>query len=158
NWLSEILPDIDAFNNIHPHFDDDPLSGSTTYSANSLLEEFMDELALITYPPDYDDNLQFDIEVDDLPSPDNEDKVFNPGILFHEKSVTIITRVAQITQIVKLLSLSFIRASHPQLHFGNSVSKSYRLTFLEIPTTASRFNRDAVVKENILDNRLGRDL
>nr|GFA46030.1 reverse transcriptase domain-containing protein [Tanacetum cinerariifolium] len=28
------------------------------------LEEFIDELALITYPPDYDDNLQFDIESD----------------------------------------------------------------------------------------------
>nr|GEY67275.1 hypothetical protein [Tanacetum cinerariifolium] len=80
----------------------------TTYSANSLLEEFTDELALIIYPPDYDDNLQFDIEFDleDIafllyhglmicPSPDNEDKVFNPGILIHEKSVTIITRVAQ---------------------------------------------------------------
>nr|GFB20306.1 reverse transcriptase domain-containing protein [Tanacetum cinerariifolium] len=184
----EMILHIDAFNNIHPHFDDDPLSGSTTYSANSLLEEFTDELALITYPPDYDDNLQFDIEfdleeiefllyqgkdsnlkdssiqtdhanlddyfvdplpemfteehvpvfisskircgekikeskllmneldlpcnslpysetdsfnsqdfsrVDDLPLPDNEDKVFNPGILFHEESVTIITRVAQ---------------------------------------------------------------
>nr|GEV56502.1 retrovirus-related Pol polyprotein [Tanacetum cinerariifolium] len=212
NFLSEILPDIDAFNDIHPYFDDDPLSGSTTYSANSLLEEFTNELALITYPPNYDDNLQFDIEsdlkeiefllyqgedssfkdssiqtdlanlddyfidpipemftkehapdyssplkfdvylddilenesnadnfyndlfdsevekikeskllmdelnlpcdsllysefdsfksqdfskVDNLPSPDNEDKVFNLGILIHEKSVTIITRVAQ---------------------------------------------------------------
>nr|GEZ96484.1 hypothetical protein [Tanacetum cinerariifolium] len=153
NFLSEILPDIDAFNDIHPHFDDDPLSGSTTYSANSLLEEFTNELALITYPLDYDDNLQFDIEsdlkeidfllyqgedssfkdlsiqtdlanlddifvdpipemftkehaldyssppkfdvVDNLPSPDNEDMVFNPGILIHEKSVTIITHVAQ---------------------------------------------------------------
>nr|GFC17848.1 hypothetical protein [Tanacetum cinerariifolium] len=31
------------------------LSGSTTYSANSLLEEFADELALISYPSDYDD-------------------------------------------------------------------------------------------------------
>nr|GEX04831.1 reverse transcriptase domain-containing protein [Tanacetum cinerariifolium] len=41
---------------IHRHFDDDPLSGSTTYSANSLLEEFADELALISYPSDYDDN------------------------------------------------------------------------------------------------------
>nr|GEU46562.1 hypothetical protein [Tanacetum cinerariifolium] len=182
NFLSEKFPDIDSFNNIHPHFDDDPLSGSTTYSANSLLEEFTDELALITYPPDYDDNLTCDIESDlreiefllyqgedsdlkdsidqtdltnrddlfvdptpkmftdeqppdysfsprfdvypddfleiesdadnfdddlfdskgekikeddDLPSPDNEDKVFNSGILIHEKSVTIITRVAQ---------------------------------------------------------------
>nr|GFA63573.1 reverse transcriptase domain-containing protein [Tanacetum cinerariifolium] len=95
NFLSEELPDIDSFNDIHPHFDNDPLSGSTTYSANSLLEEFTDELSLITYPPDYDDNRTCDIEDDDLPSPDNEDKVFNPGILIHEKSVTIITRVAQ---------------------------------------------------------------
>nr|GEV83981.1 hypothetical protein [Tanacetum cinerariifolium] len=32
---------------------------------------------------------------DELPSPDNEDKVFNLGILIHEKLVTIITRVVQ---------------------------------------------------------------
>nr|GEZ83293.1 hypothetical protein [Tanacetum cinerariifolium] len=212
NFLSKELPDIDSFNDIHPHFDDNPLSGSTTYSSNSLLEEFTDELALITYPPDYDDNLKCDIEFDlreiefllyqvedsdlkdsidqtdlanlddyfvdptpemftdehapdysflprfnvypddfleiesdaddfyddpfdskgekikesellideldlpcdflpyseydsfasqdfsrndDLPSPDNEDKVFNPGILINEKLVKIITRVAQ---------------------------------------------------------------
>nr|GEZ35285.1 hypothetical protein [Tanacetum cinerariifolium] len=41
-----------------------PLSGSTTFLANSLLEEFADELALITYPPDYDDNCMCDIESD----------------------------------------------------------------------------------------------
>nr|GEZ73784.1 hypothetical protein [Tanacetum cinerariifolium] len=64
NFLSEELPDIDCFNDIHPHFDDDPLSGSTTYSTNSLLEEFTDELALITYPLDYDDNRACDIESD----------------------------------------------------------------------------------------------
>nr|GEV24293.1 reverse transcriptase domain-containing protein [Tanacetum cinerariifolium] len=64
NFLSEKLPDIDSFNDIHPYFDDNPLSGSTTYSSNSLLEEFIDELALITYPPDYDDNLKCDIESD----------------------------------------------------------------------------------------------
>nr|GEW27453.1 reverse transcriptase domain-containing protein [Tanacetum cinerariifolium] len=64
NILSEKLPDIDSINDIHPHFEDNPLRGSTTYSSNSLLEEFTDELALITYPPDYDDNLQFDIESD----------------------------------------------------------------------------------------------
>nr|GEX86207.1 hypothetical protein [Tanacetum cinerariifolium] len=182
------MSDIDSFNDIHPYFDDNPLSGSTTYSSNSLLEEFTDELALITYPPDYNDNLTCDIESDlreiefllyqgkdsylkdsidqtdlanlddlfvdltpemftdehapdyslpsrfdaypddfleiesdadnfyddpfdskgekikeaellinddDLPSPDTEDKVFNPGILIHEKLVTIITCVAQ---------------------------------------------------------------
>nr|GEY97504.1 hypothetical protein [Tanacetum cinerariifolium] len=72
-FLSEELPDIDSFNEIHPHFDDDPLSGSTTYSANSLLEEFADELALISYPPDYDDTHQSvltpcdDLFVDPIP-------------------------------------------------------------------------------------------
>nr|GFA85412.1 reverse transcriptase domain-containing protein [Tanacetum cinerariifolium] len=58
-FLSEELLDIDSFNDIHSHFDDDPLSGSTTYSANSLLEEFADELALISYPLDYDDTLTY---------------------------------------------------------------------------------------------------
>nr|GEW95950.1 reverse transcriptase domain-containing protein [Tanacetum cinerariifolium] len=55
---------IDSFNDIHPYFDDDPLSGSTTYLANLLLEEFADELALISYPLDYDDNRACDIESD----------------------------------------------------------------------------------------------
>nr|GFB81144.1 reverse transcriptase domain-containing protein [Tanacetum cinerariifolium] len=36
----------------------------TTYSANSLLEEFADELALISYPLDYNDNRTYDIESD----------------------------------------------------------------------------------------------
>nr|GEY70473.1 hypothetical protein [Tanacetum cinerariifolium] len=63
-FLFEELPDIDSFNDIHLHFDDDPSSGSTNYSANSLLEEFADELALISYPLDYDDNRACDIESD----------------------------------------------------------------------------------------------
>nr|GEW82868.1 nucleotide-binding alpha-beta plait domain-containing protein [Tanacetum cinerariifolium] len=63
-FLSEEWPDIDSFNEFHPHFNDDPLSGSTTYSANSLLEEFADELSLISYPPDYDDYRVCDIESD----------------------------------------------------------------------------------------------
>nr|GFD28465.1 hypothetical protein [Tanacetum cinerariifolium] len=63
-FLSEELPNIDTFNDIHPYFDDDSLSGSTTFSANSLLEEFADEVALISYPPDYDDNCACDIESD----------------------------------------------------------------------------------------------
>nr|GFA43014.1 3-isopropylmalate dehydrogenase, chloroplastic-like [Tanacetum cinerariifolium] len=59
-----VLVDIDSFNDIHPYFDDDPLSGNTAYKANSLLEEFADELALISYPPDYDDYRACDIESD----------------------------------------------------------------------------------------------
>nr|GEW59509.1 reverse transcriptase domain-containing protein [Tanacetum cinerariifolium] len=64
NALSEKLPDLDSTKDLHSHFHDNPLSGSTTYFSNSLLEEFTDEIALITCPPEYDDNLQFDIESD----------------------------------------------------------------------------------------------
>nr|GEX00907.1 reverse transcriptase domain-containing protein [Tanacetum cinerariifolium] len=63
-FLSEELPDIDSFNESHSYFDDDPLSGSTTFLANSLLEEFADKLALISYPLDYDDDRVCDIESD----------------------------------------------------------------------------------------------
>nr|GEW01428.1 reverse transcriptase domain-containing protein [Tanacetum cinerariifolium] len=59
------------------------------YFVDPIPEMFTEEHA-----PDYSSPSKFDV-VDDLPSPDNEDKVFNPGILIHEKSVTIITRVAQ---------------------------------------------------------------
>nr|GEV08378.1 hypothetical protein [Tanacetum cinerariifolium] len=181
-FLFEELPDIDSFNDIHPYFHDDPLSGSPTYSAHSLLEEeiefllyqgedsdfkdLTDQSILTNYddlfvdptpemftdeqPPAYSFPPRFDVYPDDfleiesdatfdddsfdyegekikeaellidpldlpcdilseydsfhsqdfsrddvLPSPDNEDKVFNPGILFLEKSVLIIIRVAQ---------------------------------------------------------------
>nr|GFB78884.1 hypothetical protein [Tanacetum cinerariifolium] len=54
--------------------------------------------------PEYDSFASQDFSRDDdLPSPDTEDKVFNPRILIHEKSVTIITRVAQ----AKKLAISF---------------------------------------------------
>nr|GEV00147.1 hypothetical protein [Tanacetum cinerariifolium] len=52
--IKEII-DLDSIKDLHPPFKDNPLSGSTTY----LLEEFADEL-----PPEYDDNLQFDIKSD----------------------------------------------------------------------------------------------
>nr|GFB39494.1 hypothetical protein [Tanacetum cinerariifolium] len=91
-FLSEELPDIDSFNDIHPHFNDDPLSGSTTYSANSLLEEFADELALISYPLDYDDNRDGDSQREDIDivtktddvltsSVENDDDLFNDPLL-----------------------------------------------------------------------------
>nr|GFB51942.1 reverse transcriptase domain-containing protein [Tanacetum cinerariifolium] len=60
--LLEKLPDLNYIKDLHPPLDDNQLSGSTTYSSNSFLEELTDELALITYPPEYDDNLQFDID------------------------------------------------------------------------------------------------
>nr|GFA21762.1 reverse transcriptase domain-containing protein [Tanacetum cinerariifolium] len=196
NVLSEKLPDLNYTKDLHPPLDDNLLSGSTTYSSNSFLEEFTDELALITYPLEYDDNLylkdsidqkglanldaifvdpipemftdkhtldyssplKFDVydddflevesnaenvyddpfdskgekikeskllidelnlpcdflppyeydsfisqdfsRVDSLPSTNNEDEVFNPGIIIQEKPVKIITRVVQDKKLV----------------------------------------------------------
>nr|GEV93529.1 hypothetical protein [Tanacetum cinerariifolium] len=56
NVLSEKFLDLDSTKDLHPPLHDNPLSGSTM---NPLLEKFADEL-----PPEYDDNLQFDIESD----------------------------------------------------------------------------------------------
>nr|GEY57122.1 reverse transcriptase domain-containing protein [Tanacetum cinerariifolium] len=65
NVLSEKLLDLDSTKDLHPlplHVNS--LIGSTTYSSNPLLEEFTDELALITFPLKCDNDLQFDIESD----------------------------------------------------------------------------------------------
>nr|GEZ11993.1 hypothetical protein [Tanacetum cinerariifolium] len=64
NVLPEKLLDLDSTKDLHPPLHVNPLSGSTTSlsSPNQLLEEFADELALITFPPEYDDDLQFDID------------------------------------------------------------------------------------------------
>nr|GEV77622.1 hypothetical protein [Tanacetum cinerariifolium] len=171
NILPEKLLDLDSTKDLHPPLHVNPLSGSTTYSSSLLLEELANELALITFPSKYDDDLQFDVEsdlkeiefllhldidsslkdsidqkvdsdtenvyddpfdskgekikeskllideldlpcdflpfeydsfisedfsrVDALSSTNNEDKVFNPGILSQENPFEIITRVVQ---------------------------------------------------------------
>nr|GEU43630.1 hypothetical protein [Tanacetum cinerariifolium] len=63
NVLPEKLLDLDSTKDLHPPHHVNPLSGSTTSfsSPNYLLEEFADELALITFSPGNDD-LQFDID------------------------------------------------------------------------------------------------
>nr|GEV11294.1 reverse transcriptase domain-containing protein [Tanacetum cinerariifolium] len=64
NVLPEKLLDFDSTKDLHPSLHVNPVSGSTTYSSSLLLEELADELALITFPPKYDDDLQFDVESD----------------------------------------------------------------------------------------------
>nr|GEU39914.1 hypothetical protein [Tanacetum cinerariifolium] len=62
-FLIEKLINLDSTKDIPPH-NTNPLSGSTTSSSpNHFLEEFADELALITFPSRNDD-LSFDIELD----------------------------------------------------------------------------------------------
>nr|GEX24608.1 reverse transcriptase domain-containing protein [Tanacetum cinerariifolium] len=63
NVLPKKLLDLDPTKDLYPPLRVNPLSGSTAYfSTNLLLEELADELALITFPPKYDDDLQFDVE------------------------------------------------------------------------------------------------
>nr|GFB04249.1 reverse transcriptase domain-containing protein [Tanacetum cinerariifolium] len=62
--LIKKLINLDSTKDIPPPHNINPLSGSTTSSSpNHLLEEFADELALITFPLGNDD-LSFDIEFD----------------------------------------------------------------------------------------------
>nr|GEW16746.1 hypothetical protein [Tanacetum cinerariifolium] len=61
NVLPEKLLDLDSTKDLHPPLHVNPLSGSTTYSSSPFLEELADELALITFPLKYDDDLQFDV-------------------------------------------------------------------------------------------------
>nr|GEU69515.1 hypothetical protein [Tanacetum cinerariifolium] len=67
NVLPEKLLYLDSTKYLHPSHHVNPLSGSTTSSSsspNQLLEEFTDELTLITFPTEYDDDLTFDIKFD----------------------------------------------------------------------------------------------
>nr|GEX42964.1 hypothetical protein [Tanacetum cinerariifolium] len=62
--LIDKLINLDSAKDLPPPHNINPLSGSTTsFFPNHLLEEFADELALITFPPGNDD-LPFDIESD----------------------------------------------------------------------------------------------
>nr|GEZ70928.1 reverse transcriptase domain-containing protein [Tanacetum cinerariifolium] len=65
NVLIEKLLDLDSTKDLHLPHNVNPLSGSTTSSSspNHLLEEFADELALITFPLGNDDP-PFDIKFD----------------------------------------------------------------------------------------------
>nr|GFB67366.1 reverse transcriptase domain-containing protein [Tanacetum cinerariifolium] len=65
NVLIEKLLDLDSTKDLLPPHNINPLSSSTTSSSspNHLLEEFADELALITFPPKNND-LPFDIKSD----------------------------------------------------------------------------------------------
>nr|GEW02290.1 reverse transcriptase domain-containing protein [Tanacetum cinerariifolium] len=65
NVLTKKLLDLDSIKDLHPLHHINQLNSSTTSaSPNRLLEEFANELALIAFPLEYDDDLPFDIESD----------------------------------------------------------------------------------------------
>nr|GEW45996.1 reverse transcriptase domain-containing protein [Tanacetum cinerariifolium] len=84
-------------------FDDDSFDseGEKIKEAELLIDQLDLPCDILS---EYDSFNSQDFSRDDvLASPDNEDKVFNPGILSHEKSVKIITRFTQ----EKKLAVSF---------------------------------------------------
>nr|GFC71716.1 hypothetical protein [Tanacetum cinerariifolium] len=94
-----------------PRFDVYPDDNDSFDSKGEKIKE--DELLIyqLDLPCDilseYDSFNSQNFSMDDvLPSPDNEDKVFNLGILIHEKSVKIITRVTQEKKLA--VSIAFL--------------------------------------------------
>nr|GEV24438.1 hypothetical protein [Tanacetum cinerariifolium] len=81
----------DAENVYDDHFDS---KGEKIKESKLLIDEL--NLPCDSLPFEYDSFISQDFsKVDALPSTNNEDKVFNPGILSQEKSFEIITRVVQ---------------------------------------------------------------
>nr|GEW29040.1 reverse transcriptase domain-containing protein [Tanacetum cinerariifolium] len=237
NVLSEKFPDLDSTKDLHSHLHNNPLSGSTTYFSNSLLEEFADELL-----SEYDDNLQFDIEsdlkeiefllyqdkdyslkdsinqkdranladifvdsipemftdehaldysslsifdkyddaflevesdagnvyddpfnskgvkikeVDALPSTNNEDKIFNPGILIQEKPIEIITRVVQDKKLAISNASLVLEDFDPYFYeplFFKEVPKSKMLLLFSSENEEKDFKPGIHTFEKIKDN------
>nr|GEZ34110.1 hypothetical protein [Tanacetum cinerariifolium] len=101
---------------------------------------FTDEQA-----PDYSFPPRFDVD-DDLPSPDNEDKVFNPGILIYEKLVTIITRVAQEKKLA-ISYASLVFEDFDPLFYELFVFKKVPNSMTLLPFTFE--NKEKVFKQGI---------
>nr|GFA26595.1 hypothetical protein [Tanacetum cinerariifolium] len=100
---------------------------------------------------EYDSFASQDFSRDDvLPSPDNEDKVFNPGILIHKKSVKIITCVSQGKKLaVSFASWLFEDFDPPfyELFVFKEVSNSMRL----LPFSSE--NKEKVFKLGIYSSK-----
>nr|GEU34884.1 reverse transcriptase domain-containing protein [Tanacetum cinerariifolium] len=146
-----------------------PLSSSTTSSSpDHLLEEFADELTLITFPLGNDDLIDFlpFLEYDSflfedfskvyaLPSTNNEDKVFNIGILIHENLLEVIVQ-ATLDKNVKKISIS--NASLILKDFNPPLS-DHKLPFhKEVPCSEtllsfSSKNEEKVFKPGILTSK-----
>nr|GEV18072.1 reverse transcriptase domain-containing protein [Tanacetum cinerariifolium] len=240
NVLPDKLLDLDFTKDLHPPLHVNPLSGSTTYSSSPLLEELADELALITFPPKYDDDLQFDVDfvdsmhemftdehapdyssplifdkydddlfevesdtknvyddpfnskgekikeskllideldllrdfllpseydsftseefsrVDAKPSTNNEDKVFNPGILSQENPFEIITRVVQDKKLaISNASLVLEDFDHPLYEplFFKEVHRSNMLLLFSSENEEKVFKPGIHTFENVHSSR-----
>nr|GFA39531.1 hypothetical protein [Tanacetum cinerariifolium] len=93
---------------------------------------------------------------DDLPSPDTEDKVFYPGILIHEKSVKIITRVAQEKKLaIYYASLVFEDFDPPfyELLVFKEVPNSMRLLLFSPENEEKDFKLGIYTSKKVTENQ-----
>nr|GFC01242.1 hypothetical protein [Tanacetum cinerariifolium] len=112
---------------------------------NDLFVDPTPEMFTDEQPPNYSFPSRFDVD-DDLPLPDNEDKVFNPGILIHEKSILIITRVTQGKKLaISYASLVFEDFDH--LFFEPLVFKAVLNSMRLLPFSSE--NEEKVFKPGI---------
>nr|GEV15219.1 retrotransposon protein, putative, Ty3-gypsy subclass [Tanacetum cinerariifolium] len=136
---------------------DDPFDSKGKKIKKSKL--LINELGLprsTDFPPssEYDSFLFEDFsEVDALPSTNNEDKVFNPGILIRENLFEVITRVAQDKNVKKLA------ISHASLILEDFDPHVYELpSFKEVPGAETLLsfsfeNEEKVFKPEILTSK-----
>nr|GEV24048.1 hypothetical protein [Tanacetum cinerariifolium] len=118
------------------------------YSSPPLYDEYDDDLFEVESDTEYDF-----FEVDALPSTNNEDKVFNPGILIQENLFKVITRVAPDKNEKKLA------ISHASLILEDFDPPLYELpSFKEVPGAETLLsfsfeNKEKVFKPEILTSK-----
>nr|GEX83299.1 reverse transcriptase domain-containing protein [Tanacetum cinerariifolium] len=94
--FDEYDDDLEVESNAGNVYDDPFYSKREKIKESKLLIDELDLLCDFHPPSEYDSFISQDFSrVDALPSTNNEDKIFNPGILIQEKLVEIITRVVQ---------------------------------------------------------------
>nr|GEZ52867.1 hypothetical protein [Tanacetum cinerariifolium] len=96
---------------------DDPFDSNGEKIKESKL--LIDELDLLCdcLPSEYDSFISQDFfRVNALPSTNNEDKIFNPGILSQEKSFEIITRVVQDKKLASSNASSMLEDFDPSFY------------------------------------------
>nr|GFA61370.1 hypothetical protein [Tanacetum cinerariifolium]GFA65001.1 hypothetical protein [Tanacetum cinerariifolium] len=151
-------PNIDIFDTIPEIFTD---GHTLDYSSPPLYDDFdddLDELELDEYDflpsPEYDSFLFEDFfEADALPSTNNEDKVFNPGILIYENLSKVTVRVTPDKNVKKISSsnasliLEDFNPPHYELPFHKEVPGSKTLL------SFSSKNKEKVFKPGILTSK-----
>nr|GEW50736.1 reverse transcriptase domain-containing protein [Tanacetum cinerariifolium] len=149
-------PNNDLFDTIPEMFTD---KHTLDYSSPPLYDDFDDDLVEFEssdffLSPEYDSFLfEYFFEVDALPSTDNEDKVFNPGILIHE-NLSEATVQATPDKNVKKISIS-----HASLILEDFNPPLYELPFHKEVTGSKTLlsflskNEEKVFKPGILTSK-----